>query len=660
MRTVLGTLAVLLCHSALLARTIPFNETSVIGPQAKLEASLESNDPTSAIEIRFTMGGISVEETQTGYEIHTEGLTPMNKVGYPEMASSGLVIAAPSGTVPHLEILEKQTQWIEGLPIRPCQKKARCSMTAKESAFKKNAKVYESNKPFPRKVTHLELLGQMQDIKLYRFAINPLQSYPRSGNVKATTSLRARVTFTGTAEQTPLPASLLKTLTQVAANGRVLPQLALPLVSPETMIIVVPDELKSAMGPLVEWKRQRGLRVDLISTSEAGTDRDTIRAFLQTKYSQMARKPSFLLLVGNKVSMPGYLEKTDMGLAASDYSYTLLEGNDSIPDVLQGRLLADTEAEVKTQVARWIRYEKNPAGDWFPNASTIASDEGTNPSDEGYALQVSEALSRHTYKKVDHFFQSDATATASKITNALEEGRSWIAYFGHGSGTDWDSTNDRFSVREVEAIKNSQKLPFVVDVACQNGAWMDIAQSFGKTWVTARNSGEDSGAIAYLGGSVNISWHEPATMSVGIARYHFERPVYTLGASVFAGQMYLLEKMGMGQNTLDNLRWYNLFGDPSLIARTDSPMPYRVSQSLQAVDGDVEVRVRTIDDFGSPLGEVDVAVWAPGYREPIAHGKTSASGELVLRVIGTTSLPADTLVTTTGYNLNTYQFPASL
>jgi hypothetical protein len=77
------------------------------------------------------------------------------------------------------------------------------------------------------------------------------------------------------------------------------------------------------------------------------------------------------------------------------------------------------------------------------------------------------------------------------------------------------------------------------------------------------------GTVAYYGGSVNISWHPPAIMSVGIAKRRFENSVRTIGSSVLAGQLYLLEQMGESSQVTDNMKWYNLFGDPSLVVRTN-------------------------------------------------------------------------------------------
>jgi hypothetical protein len=312
------------------------------------------------------------------------------------------------------------------------------------------------------------------------------------------------------------------------------------------------------------------MQVDVVTLTEAGGDKNTLQDYIKTAYEQATVKPTYLLFVGNKETLPAFKESTASGSAASDYRMALLAGDDAIPDVFYGRFLADTEAELATQIQRTIEYEKAPGSQpWYRQGMTIASDEGSGPSDQEYAEQIQEALKAGSYQSVDGFYQGEMTATSKNILGALKEGRSWIAYFGHGSGTSWGSVNDKFSVSTVAEVDNTGKLPVLIDVACQNASWMNISKCFGKAWMTETGETGPQGTVAYYGGSVNISWHPPAIMSVGIAKRRFENSVRTIGSSVLAGQLYLLEQMGESSQVTDNMKWYNLFGDPSLVVRTN-------------------------------------------------------------------------------------------
>jgi len=335
--------------------------------------------------------------------------------------------------------------------------------------------------------------------------------------------------------------------------------------------------------------------------------------------------------------------------AASDYPFALLAGDDIIPDMLYGRVVADSAAEVQTQIERWIEYEKKPEVDgvWYKKGTTIASSEGSGPSDQGYAELIQESLKAHTFSSVDKFYQGDESATTENISAALKEGRSWITYIGHGTGTSWGSSNDDFAVADIARLENVNRLPIIVDVACLNADYVNINKPFGKAWVTQTLNGKKTGAVGYLGSSVSTSWHPPAIMAAGIAKQHFEKAIATLGGSVLAGQLALVEKVGIdSSDASDNLIWYNLFGNPTLMVRTDTPKRLVVTQEW-STNEDVLVTAK------APNGKAGVGlrVAARSGDRLLAVAITDAKGEATLR------LPEVTqgVVTLTGYNAETYQ-----
>ncbi len=659
---IVGGFSAIVCLSASHAREIRFPSMRGLGPRAVVNVSRPTADsspsPFAPIQVTLQMGGVELRPGTNGFDtVHVEGLTQMGAIGKPELPATGVILLVPPGMEPELsyEVVHQET--IHETTIGPCQEKARCKLPTSRTMFRLDSKTYDSDQAFPPAVVRLEEVGKMQSLRLVRLAIYPLQMQMKQKRLLATTELTAQVVFRGTARRNAGVSPSFQTLArELAANGEDIVEVAATTSEPETLIVFVADVLEKTIAPLIEWKKQRGLNVEVFTYSKLGSSRDNAKKALQALYSKATIKPSYLLIVGNSKTFPGYNESTSSGSAASDYRYSLLDGKDTVPDLLYGRLLADSEAEAATQVARWIEYEKSPKGSWYPQASTIASREGTNPSDEDYANEIAKALTTHTYTKVDSFFERKKTATVSNIQDAVSEGRSWISYFGHGSGTDWASTNTYFGLDEIDEIENPRTLPFIVDVACDNASWVKLPRCFGKAWMTRESSGEPRGAIGYYGGSVSISWTEPAVMSVGVAKYHFEKPVHTMGASVLAGQIYLYEKMGVNSETTDNLEWFNLFGDPSLLLRTNTPKPYAVADQITTGSGDVQIEVRTTDAFGNGLSGVQVTAFAPS-GSPVVSSVSDTNGYALLDWTGVSSVPAGAVLTTSGYNLETYQFP---
>ena len=526
----------------------------------------------STVSLDLTIPAIEINKDAAGFDsLQVSSLSPSPFIGSPEVLGTGSLLVVPQGHQPELEILQVEERQLEGVRVRPAQREWRCGGPKGSFAF--NAALYGSDSVYPQQWATLQEVGNLAGVRLVRVALNPLRMDMANQRLLVATRMQLNVHFKQVSRAVvphAVSKSVLETLQASTVNGKSLNQLIRSNGRADRMVILTADSLKETLKPYIAWKTSRGMQVDVVTLTEAGGDKNALQDYIKTAYEQATVKPTYLLFVGNKETLPAFKESTASGSAASDYRMALLTGDDAIPDVFYGRFLADNEAELTTQIQRTIEYEKAPGSQpWYRQGMTIASDEGSGPSDQEYAEQIQEALKAGSYQAVDGFYQGEMTATSKNILGALKEGRSWIAYFGHGSGTSWGSVNDKFSVSTVAEVDNTGKLPVLIDVACQNASWMNISKCFGKAWMTETGETGPQGTVAYYGGSVNISWHPPAIMSVGIAKRRFENSVRTIGSSVLAGQLYLLEQMGESSQVTDNMKWYNLFGDPSLVVRTN-------------------------------------------------------------------------------------------
>ncbi len=601
----------------------------------------------SSLELHLKIPQVDISVADDGFQrVEARGLNTLSQPGLPNVPMTGSLIAIPEGYEAVLEKVQERESVVDAVIVEPAQRKFRCG-GSREEGFEFNREVYDGQATFPASNLKLETVGNLNGLKLARVAFYPIRFRPQTRQIVVNSEVLVRVHFqqVGRAADLEMPAAMYQLAKNATVNGNGLPMVRAQR-GPETLWIVTADSLASSITDLVTWKKARGMAVEVFTVTEAGGTKEEIKKFLKSKYTQRSAKPTYLLFVGNKDTAPTFKESTGSGSAASDWSYSLLGSDEKIPSVFYGRLVADNEAEVTNQVKHWVQYERNPSqGSWYTQATTIASNEGSNPSDKEYAGQVADALKAGTYTKVDGFYQAEKTATAANIKGALNEGRSWLSYFGHGSGTSWGSTNDSFNVSTVDSLENGDKRPIIIDVACQNASWVNLSRCIGKAWVNHQTSG----AVAYYGGSVNISWHEPAVMSVGVAKNHFEKKIPSLGGSVLAGQLYLFEKMGTGANTLDNLKWYNLLGDPSLVIRTSAPESYTLRHEVRAISGGYEVEV-VVEGKRTKGVSVALSNLETGL---ISVGSTNEQGNAVLSFVG--NLPSGTMLTATGYNMETQQ-----
>jgi hypothetical protein len=323
-----------------------------------------------------------------------------------------------------------------------------------------------------------------------------------------------------------------------------------------TMLVIAHDAWLSNVAPLVAHKNAIGIPTTAVGVSAIGNDAASIKSYIQTAYD--GGNLTFVLLVGDAAQVATPISSG----GASDPSYAKLAGSDDYPDILVGRFSAETPAEVDTQVERTLAYEQTPATtqDWFKKAVGIGSDQG--PGDDGeldyqHIDLLRNKLLGYGYSVVDSIY--DPGAQASAVAAAVNEGRGLINYCGHGSMEAF--TTSGFSINDVNALSNDNKLPFVIGVACVTGAF-DQGTCFGESWLRATRNGVPIGAIGAYMSSINQSWDPPMAgqdeaNDLLIAESHF-----SLGALCFAGSGKMMDDyFAAGVEMFDT--WI-LFGDPSL------------------------------------------------------------------------------------------------
>ncbi|MBM4317912.1 MAG: hypothetical protein FJ116_10590 [Deltaproteobacteria bacterium] len=609
------------------------------------------------LEGEFTLPSLEQIQGADGFsQIVVGGMSSLGQLGRPSLPTTGSLIAVPKGYRAKLTIQSKQESRIKNVWVSPYQIKTRCDCD-KAKGFAFDSKLYEQTELFPNQFIELQKVGTLQSLPLVRIAVNPIQFNAKDHTLNVIYRLKFLVEFI---PENPsliqrLPRPLFQLAQQLAANGNALGASVVSEQTQEKILLVSPENLRNSLSSWVQWKIQKGLIVDYVSFEKAGGTKEALKKFIRDYYRSQSVKPTYLLLVGNSTTLPPFMENTTTGngeqIAASDYPYSLIDEKDPVPDLLYGRLLADNEQEVMTQTSRWIAYEQNPEEQpWYSSGSVIGSNEsGSGLSDEAYVTEIGKNLKNYTYTHIDHFFQGANSATTSNIIQAINDGRSWITYMGHGSGLAWISTNDHFNIDDIAKLTNV-RLPFILDVSCSNANYIKNPKPLGKAWVTHESSGHNSGAVAYYGGSVDISWDPPAIMAIGISKAHFEKPVHHLGGTVLAGQIYLSEQKGTGEEFVDNLRWYQLLGDPSLELRTSRSLKILVQTSKIKIGTSHQLLLKVTDEEHKPVAGAIASLSQVSKYHSLATGKTDSRGEVILTWDDTKDL-TDSTLTLSGYNI---------
>ncbi len=410
-----------------------------------------------------------------------------------------------------------------------------------------------------------------------------------------------------------------------------------PEIVSDEMLIITDSAYVDELEPLVEWKRQTGVRTTMVPVNQIGNNSSSILSYVEDFYD--STNLTWILLVGQKSDVESpwvYINDGVPVTGTSDPRYTLLSGDDFMCEALIGRFPARNGSDVETMVERTIDYEKEPeVSDWYSKALHVKG--------SGYST-----ISGSTYSYVDTVVETNPDT----ITTLLEEGRGYVAYnAAHGTVSGWckELTSDfYYQSYNVDGLDNAGRLPFIISSACRNG--MFTMDCYAEHWLRGTNAaGEPTGAVAALMAS-EFTTSIPVTLVGDVVDEGQIRSFSGLCAadrsqSLDGDVLYL--KVADCDSEFNNCPrrffLYHVFGDPSLQIRTNTPETLYVSHSVfdSCSSGDFNVTVTGVEGAQCAI-YADTTLYGTAY--------TNSSGQASIELDYTT-LPRDSLIlTVTGYN----------
>jgi len=404
----------------------------------------------------------------------------------------------------------------------------------------------------------------------------------------------------------------------------------------------------TAILPYIEWKREKGHTV-YVEEVATGTNVISLVSSQYTTHNDIL----YVQLVGDWADIQG----ATSGGAAADPNLGCVVGGDVYPDLIVGRFSANSANDVTVQVNKSITYEQIPqlGETWYSAAIGIASSQGAGYGDDGEADNVhiqniyDNKLNPFTYETHTPIY--DPSANATMVANAVNTGTSIINYCGHGSLTSWSSSG--FNNTHVNMLTNGEKLPFIISVACVNGAF-DDGECFAEAWLKK----DGGGAVGMYASSINQSWDPPMRgqdyvndLLIGGYDYSLypgqngittDVQKTTYGAMCFNGSILMtMEEYGGGQPMMET---WHVFGDASLQVRTDTPAEIVLSNSVVMMGIDFST---TITSGGSPVEGALVTL----YQDNVAYsGVTDSNGDVT---ISHSLIAGDAKMIITGFNIET-------
>jgi len=504
--------------------------------------------------------------------------TVLTSPGLPELPKVAANVSVAYDSAVRLDVVEQEAFALQTPPPLPSRGDITRSVDPTTIPYEED-KFYTTGGVYPESPVFAGETFVMRDLRGLPIHFQPFTYDSAAGTLQVYSRLSVRVVADGPERLRDIPAAVNPDFDSLyrgtfANYGRAR---YTAVHEPGRLLIIAADAYADAMLPLKEWKTARGLTTKLVKVSAAGGNAAALKTFITNEY----RSPeglTYVMLVGDSDTVPtlkGTFEKAD-----SDPSLGMIDGNDYYPEVLVSRLSARSVAAVENQVAKFIAYEKTPdaAGTWYNKAIGIASAEGS-PTDFARCEELRTALTTYGYTSVAKVY--DPSAKKADLIAKINEGASLINYIGHGSGTSWGTTG--FSVSDPKNLTNGSKLPFVIDVSCQNGSFVQNTSCLAETMLQAGTAAAPGGAIAMYSASTNASWVPPTVMQAWIVKELIgKQQRFTAGGLYIGGAMKTLDEYNaQGKEGQKLVEQYNIFGDASMVLRTKAPVALGVEHAAE-------------------------------------------------------------------------------
>jgi hypothetical protein len=559
-----------------------------LAQQSNIEL-ISSNENESVIKVTINHCNFNDVNTNFGQAqtISIENGTPILKQGAPDLPklTTSLIIPNNQG----MEVLSSVVSYTDynNVEIAPSKGNLYRNINPSSIVYQKGVE-YNQNSFFPAATAELRTPHIVRDYRGVTVVINPIQYNPISKTLRLNTELIITVRtnenvtvinpLTHNRNLDKVQFEYQKIYSAHFLNYNTYTDRYNALSEEGNMLIIAKSNYMTAMLPFIEWKKQRGIHVEMVDIAAVGNTSTAIKSYVTNYYNTNGL--TFLLLVGDAQHIAPF----PSSYGDCDNCYGYISGSDSYPELFVGRFSAENETEVSTQVNRTLKYEKFPqlGATWYENGIGIASDEGPgddNEMDFEHMRNIRSKLLTYGYLNVDEFYdgsqgQQDAAGnpTPSMVVNALQNGVSIINYTGHGSTNGCASSG--LSTTDVNALTNTNAFPFFFSVACVNGNFVG-GTCFAESWLRATDNttGEPTGAIGTYMATINQSWNPPMCgqdeMNDILTEAYANNIKRTFAGVGMNGCMQMNDEYGAAGDEMTDT--WTCFGDPSTMLRTKAP-----------------------------------------------------------------------------------------
>jgi len=313
-------------------------------------------------------------------------------------------------------------------------------------------------------------------------------------------------------------------------------------------------------------------------------DAVAIRDFLKYAFENwQAPAPTFALLLGDG----NYDYRNNLGSGKTNFippfendhamsdehfiyfgeRYYLDSDSSGAPDMIIGRIPANSVSDAEDMIAKIIDYDSSPDLGTWRNRVVVVADDNTTPkrNDETFHTMQAETLSNlHVPDKFEvakiylveypmrNFEKPEAREA---LIGAFNQGSLIIDYIGHGSPGLWADEHIFRRSEDIPRLVNGKKSPLIFTASCSIGFFDDpTEESFGEELIRKRLRG----AVAIISATRTVFAAPNTQFNYKV----FDELLYEDSVGIGEG-MYVAKYLRQVNRLEPNDRYYVLFGDPA-------------------------------------------------------------------------------------------------
>ncbi|MFA7330006.1 MAG: C25 family cysteine peptidase [Candidatus Delongbacteria bacterium] len=600
---------VLILSAALLATAAPQ------GALAGLQAHSTQRDGSLILELDFPQPDLSRERVDgVSWDlIEMAGSGWVGQPGAPDLPAFHQLIQIPDRSGIQLTILDLVEEPLHGLQPMPNQERLHTEVEL-PLPWLQDADVYQSNEEFPGRLFELDQPVLLRDRRLVNATFFPVQVNPLTGEGRLIRHMTVRVSFEGEnlvnagsgplADPTPvlgrMGATEIISLDHPDAEAMDVTAFNPGWLPGHYLVFANATALQQAgLQDLIEWKRRRGHRVTVVSSSDITFTTTAIRTRITQEYNS-ADPVDFVLLVGDTDG--SYALPADG--TGYDHYYACVAGNDVLGDVAVGRLSCENATQLNSICYKIIGYESAPYmeddAEWLKSVGLTVGSSHCALSMKILSRNIAaEMVERYGYTDIDTNFCVGAGSLPTWFASGISHYnyRGWIGMDGLDQTT-------------VLNLAQGPRTPVATIFTCSTGDFSS-EDDYSENFLRAGSVATPGGAVAGMG-FATASTHTRYN-NVIVGGYYaglLEHDLPEIGACLLQGKFELYQTLPAGDGQIANFsNWGNLMGDPGTCQWLGEPALLALEGVPGSLSPGVDHLSLTVTTGGQPVENAAVCVY---------------------------------------------------